>query len=208
MGGIFSIIVVSILPFLYLFTQIQVVGNFTYAFANIAGFIGAVFLMWEFVLGIKELAKKLAPSPALFIKLHIILGVWGMFFVLIHPILELFSYMEKISFLFMPDFSSSVASHISFGRIALLLILFVWLTSTFLRSHISYKKWLNIHYFSYPMMFFVFIHALDIGSFLRNFILIKVYWFMLMVFYTGLVIWRVYIVLSVRKKINFTPLQK
>jgi DMSO/TMAO reductase YedYZ heme-binding membrane subunit len=210
MGGIFSIIVVSILPFLYLFTQIQVVGNFTYAFANIAGFIGAVFLMWEFVLGIKELAKKIAPNPALFIKLHIILGVWGMFFVLIHPILELLSYMEKISFLFMPDFSSSIASHITFGRIALLLVLLVWLTSTFLRNNISYRKWLNIHYLSYPMMFFVFVHALDIGSFLNAFIIIKLYWFILLALYLILCMWRVAVAIKNRnmKTINFTPLQK
>lgn len=210
MGGIFSIIVISILPFLYLFTQMQVVGNFTYAFANIAGFIGAVFLMWEFVLGIKELAKKITPNPALFIKLHIILGVWGMFFVLIHPILELFSYMEKISFLFMPDFSSSIASHITFGRIALLLVLLVWLTSTFLRNNISYRKWLNIHYLSYPMMFFVFVHALDIGSFLNAFIIIKLYWFILLALYLILCMWRVAVAIKNRNinTINFTPLQK
>ncbi|MCX6732751.1 MAG: hypothetical protein NTV98_04380 [Candidatus Roizmanbacteria bacterium] len=88
MIGIISAIVISILPFLYLFTQIKIVGNFNYAFANIAGFIGAAFLLWEFILGIKVLTKKIAPNPALFIKLHILLGVWGMFFVLIHPILD------------------------------------------------------------------------------------------------------------------------
>ena len=206
MGTIITLIIISTTPFLYLFTQIQIVGNFTYAFANITGFIGAVFLMWEFVLGIKELAKKIAPNPALFMKLHIILGVWGMFFVLIHPILELFTYMEKTSFLFMPDFSSSIASHITFGRIALLLVLLVWLTSTFLRSNISYKKWLNIHYLSYPMMFFVFIHALDIGSFLRTFVFIRVYWFSLMAFYVLLCIWRIYLAIKSVNKLNYTQI--
>jgi len=201
MIGILSAIVISLAPFLYLFSQTQIVGNFTYAFANIAGFIGAVFLLWEFILGIKEIARRITPNPSTFIKLHIILGVWGMFFVLIHPILEMFSYAEKITFLFFPDISSLTSIHITFGRVATLLVLLVWLTSTLLRQKVSYKKWINIHYLSYPMMFFVFIHALNIGSFLRAFIFIKVYWFTLMTLYIVLAIWRVYFALKRKNKI-------
>ena len=208
MVGIISAIVFSLLPFFYLFSQIQIVGNFTYAFANIAGFFGATLLLWEFILGIKEISKKIAPNPAVFIKLHIMLGVWGMFFVLIHPILEMFSYMEKITFLFFPDISSTSAVHITFGRFALLLVLFVWLSSTFLRSKVSYKKWLNIHYLSYPMMFFVFIHALDIGSYLRNFIVLKLYWFGLMILYFGIVVWRLSFIIKKKMSSNITPLSK
>jgi hypothetical protein len=59
MGKIVFLIVISLLPFLYLFTQMRIVGNFTYAFGNIAGLIGAVLLLWEFILGIKEIAKKM-----------------------------------------------------------------------------------------------------------------------------------------------------
>jgi len=201
MIGIISVIVVSVLPFLYLLSQIQIVGNFTYACANIAGYIGAVLLLWEFVLGIKEIARRITPNPGACIKLHIFLGVWGMFFVLIHPILEMFSYAEKIAFLFFPDISSITSIHITFGRIAILLVILVWLTSTLLRGHVSYKKWINIHYLSYPMMFFVFIHALNIGSFLRAFIFIKVYWFTLMIFYLFITLWRVGIFIKSRSKI-------
>lgn len=195
MIGIISCIVISVLPFLYLFTQVNILGNFTYAFANIAGFIGATFLFWEFLLGIKPFAQRLNASPAVFMKLHIFLGVWGMFFVLIHPILEMFSYAEKITFLFLPNISTSFDTHITYGRFAFLLVILVWLTSTFLRQNISYKKWLNIHYLSYPMMFFVFLHAFDIGTFLRTFILIKIYWGTLMILYIGLVIWRISIII-------------
>ncbi|MCX6731121.1 MAG: ferric reductase-like transmembrane domain-containing protein [Candidatus Roizmanbacteria bacterium] len=186
-----SAIVISILPFLYLFTQIKILGNFTYAFANIAGFIGAILLFWEFILGIKPFAKRISANPAVFIKLHIFLGVWGMFFVLIHPILEMFSYAEKLTFLYVPDLSSSFATHITLGRFAILLVLLVWITSTFLRQNISYKKWINIHYLSYPMMFFVFIHALDIGSYLNTFVFIKIYWIILLCLYLILVVWRI-----------------
>lgn len=196
MVRIISAIVFSVLPFLYLFTQIQIVGDFTYAFGNIVGFIGAVFLMWEFILGIRELAKKITTKPAYLMKVHIFLGIWGMFFVLIHPILEMISYAEKIAFLFIPQLSTSIGLHITYGRIALLLVFLVWLTSTFLRRKVTYKQWLYVHYLSYFMMFFVFIHALDIGSFLRAFILIKVYWFTLMVLYASIVLWRIGVVIK------------
>jgi len=191
MAGIISIIVVSLLPFLYLFTQINIVGNFTYAFANIAGFIGAVLLFWEFLLGIKPFVQRIHASPANFMKLHIFLGVWGMFFVLIHPILEMFIYFENITFIFLPDISSFFNIHVTLGRMAFLLVILVWLTSTFLRQNISYKKWINIHYLSYPMMFFVFIHALEIGSYINAFIFIRLYWILLLVLFLILLIWRV-----------------
>lgn len=177
MTGILSIIGISVLPFLYLFTQQQIVGNFSYAFGNIAGFIGATFLFWEFVLGIKDLAKKFPINTTQFMKLHIFLGVWGIFFVLVHPILEIMVYDGFIIEAFL-------------GWIAFFLVVLVWLTSSFLRNHLSYKRWLNIHYLSYPMMFFVFIHALDMGSFLHAFIGIKIYWFVLLASYVGLCIWR------------------
>lgn len=207
MTGIIAAIVVSILPFLYLFTQIHIIGNFTYAFANISGFIGAVILLWEFLLGIKELAKIIAPNPAHFIKLHIILGVWGMFFVLIHPILEMMVYLENISFLFLPKFSSSFETHVTFGKIAFLLVILVWITSSFFRNNLSYKKWINIHYLSYPMMFFIFFHALDIGSFLTKFILIKIYWFLLLFMYIILVMWRIMYAIKVFKT-KYTNISK
>ncbi len=204
MGGIISIIVLSLLPFLYLFTQVEIVGNFTYAFANISGFIGATILLWEFFLGIKDLAKRLPLNSQQFIKLHIILGVWGMFFVLVHPILEMFIYVETLTFLYTPDFSTNLATHISFGRIALLLVILVWLTSSFLRNSLSFKKWLNIHYLSYPMMFFVFIHALDIGSYLNAFAAIKMYWFALLTIYFILCIWRVTVLIE-NKRLQAIP---
>ncbi len=203
MGIIISIIVFSLLPFLYLFTQIQVVGNFTYAFGNIAGLIGGVLILWEFILGIRELAKKIAPNPATFLKLHIILGVWGMFFVLIHPILEMFSYAEKITFIFVPDLSSTITTYITFGRFAFLLVVLLWLTSTFFRNKVSYKKWLIIHYLSYPLLFFVFIHALFIGSFIRTFLFIKLYWLILMGLYFIGVMWRISLLIANRNNTNY-----
>jgi DMSO/TMAO reductase YedYZ heme-binding membrane subunit len=206
MGLIIFCIFLTITPFLALFSQVSMVGNFTYAFGNISGFIGAVLLLWEFILGIKEITKKIDPAPGSLLKLHIFLGVWGMFFVLIHPILEMFSYGEKITFLFFPDISTANVFYITLGRVALLLVLLLWITSTFIRKNITHKVWLFTHYLSYPLMFFVFVHALFIGSFINAFFIIKIYWFFLLTFYLGLAIWRITLLFPKKIK-NYTPLQ-
>lgn len=189
---LYGAICISVLPFLWLFTQIHVVGNFSYAFGNIAGYIGAVLLFWECILGNRELQKKWNMQKGELIKTHIVLGVWGMFFVLIHPILELMVYAEHISFLFFPDISTTFDLHITAGRIAFLLVLMVWLTSSLMRRSVSYRAWFVIHLFSYPMMFFVFFHAFEVGTYLNTFFFIKLYWIALLLSYSGFVTWRIY----------------
>lgn len=189
---LYTAITVSALPFLWLFTQVHIVGNFSYAFANIAGFIGTLFLLWEFILGNKDLQEKLHMQKGELIRLHIILGVWGMFFILIHPVLELLVYAEQFTFLFLPDVATSFDLHVTAGRVAFILILMVWLTSSLMRSRVSYKNWFIIHLLSYPMMFFVFFHAFDIGSYLNAFFFIKMYWVVLLFMYLGFIVWRIY----------------
>jgi hypothetical protein len=44
-------IFISLVPFLWLFTQTERMGGFLYGFANIAGFLGAVLMLWQFILG-------------------------------------------------------------------------------------------------------------------------------------------------------------
>lgn len=192
---LFGAICISVLPFLWLFSQIHVVGNFSYAFGNIAGYIGAVFLFWECILGNKELQKKWNLQKGELIKTHIVLGVWGMFFVLIHPILELMVYAEHVSFLFFPNISTTFDLHITAGRIAFLLTLMIWLTSSLMRSRVSHRIWFIIHLFSYPMMIFVFFHAFEVGTYLNAFFIIKLYWIALLLLYLGFVTWRIYTLL-------------
>lgn len=192
MPALYTAIGVSILPFLWLFTQVHIVGNFSYAFANIAGFIGTAFLLWEFILGNKDLQIKLNMKKGELIRLHIILGVWGMFFILIHPILELLVYAEQFTFLFLPDITTSFDLHVTAGRIALILVLMIWLTSSLMRGLVSHKNWLIIHLLSYPTMFFVFFHAFEIGSYLNTFFFIKLYWISLLFLYLGFIMWRIY----------------
>ena len=174
-----ALIVLSALPFLYLFTQIEVVGNFWYALGNIFGFLGAVLLFWQMFLGIRAFVSNFTDDYGWSLRVHTVLGINGALFVLAHPIIEMLVYQKSIDFLFLSSFDSDFSTRLNFGRIALLLFLLVWFSSSILRNKLNYKVWLNIHYLSYPLMFFVFIHALNIGSFLNEFKFIQFYWFTL-----------------------------
>lgn len=189
--NIVSILIpLSLLPFAWLFTQIHVVGDFWYATGNIFGFFGAVLLFWQMFLGIRSFVTNFTDDYGWSIKLHTVLGINGAIFVLTHPIIETIVYKKSLNFLFVPSFGSEFETHLNFGRVALFLFLLVWFTSAIFRNKLSYKNWLNIHYLSYPLMFFVFIHALNIGSFLEEFLFIKYYWFLLASLYFVMLIFK------------------
>lgn len=111
----------------------------------------------------------------------------------------MFSYGETILFLFIPDFSSTIATHITYGRLAFLLYLFIWITSAMIRDKINYRPWLYIHYFSYPLLFFVFIHVFEIGTFIFAFPLIKYYCFFLLGIFILLIIFKIFRFLNIDK---------
>jgi predicted ferric reductase len=109
------------------------------------------------------------------------------------------AYTEGIWFLFLPDFSSTYAIHITYGRFAFLLFLLIWITSAFLRDKMSYRPWLYIHYLSYPLMAFVFIHAFQIGTYIFTIPFIKWYWIFLTGIFSVLVVWRLTRILNLDK---------
>lgn len=181
----------STLPFLWLFTQVHVLADdYLYAVGNISGLIGAVLLWWQFILGIRFVVKKLSIDYLTLIKTHMQLGIWGSLVVIAHPVIEMNIYGKSIDFLYTLATTTERDFHISLGRAALILLAIVWISSVVLRKKITRRPWLYIHYLTYPMMFFVFFHALDIGSFLLEFPLLKNYWLLLAASYFGIVCYR------------------
>lgn len=192
-------IFLSTLPFLFLFTQIKIMGDFTSTFANIAGLLGTVLMIWQLVLGNRFIARNLSKDYIALLKLHVAFGIYGFFFVMAHPVLEMIAYGQQLTFLFLPDFSTSLGKHIAFGRMAFYLYLLLWITSALIRNKISRRTWRFIHYLSYPILFLVFIHAPEIGTFLNTFILLKIYFFALMAIFGVLVLYRLSQLLDVGK---------
>lgn len=171
---------ISVAPFVWLYTNATVMANdYLYATANITGLVGTTLMLWQFILGIRFIAKKISPDYLSLIKLHTKLGIWGGLLVFAHPLLEMNIYGKSLNFLYTFNLSNEFEEHVTFGRIALILFLFIWISSALLRNKIKRRPWLYIHYLTYPMLFLAFIHAVEIGSFLLEFPVVRLYWFFL-----------------------------
>ncbi|NUM25240.1 MAG: ferric reductase-like transmembrane domain-containing protein [Candidatus Buchananbacteria bacterium] len=192
------LILVSTTPFLFLFSKVNFSlffsnqstfwNSFVLVFANVAGFIGAVLLFWQMILGSRFVTSKLTDDTVGMNLLHRWLGTYGTIFILIHPLLEAYNYTVSWWWLFTFNISNELEEHVTYGRIALLLFLLIWVTSAILRSKMKYRPWLYIHYLAYPLMGFVFIHALDLGSYLAEYLYLKVIWFSMITLFVWVVI--------------------
>ena len=197
---IISLILLSTLPFLTLFkgfdfglyssdSQLFYL-KFSLSLGNILGFIGSVLLFWELILGIRFLANLLTPDLPWLTKVHSWLGKYGTVLILAHPILEMYAYLQNWTWIFIPDISTNLDTRITFGRIAFILILIIYITSIFIRGLIKYRPWKYVHYLSYPLMFLVFVHALQLGSFLNEYVALKAFWLTMLALYFILLVIR------------------
>lgn len=142
----------------------------------ILGYIGVSLLVWQLVLGTRSIAGLFFDDLASKIKLHKLLGKYGFGLVLLHPILITYSYGESLLYSILPDISNEFEKHVTFGRIAFVLLLIVWFTSAIIRSKLSYRPWKYIHYASYPIMFAAFLHVPEVGSSFGSDI-VQIYWY-------------------------------
>ena len=136
-----------------------------YYFANSTGMLGLVWMFIGILLGVRFVAKLLTPDVGGALALHKWLGKYGAIFVLAHPVLQMFAYLEDWRWLFVPEFSTNLARQINVGRLALLLYLIVWVSSAILRGRLKYRPWLYLHYLSYPVVLLGLNHIEDIGFF-------------------------------------------
>jgi len=175
----YLVLIISILPFLYLFLDNSVYESYLSKTANITGFIGAVLVIWQFFLGIRGVVKRFNPDYDWAMKIHAFLGIYGSIFIFLHPILLAIDRNNTISYMLLLNFSNEYETYVSYGKIAMFLFLVLWFTSSLVRKSLSYRSWLYIHYISYPMLFFVLLHPFQIGSYLQEFSFIYTYWILL-----------------------------
>jgi len=193
---ILLIIGISAVPFLWLLTQIEYLGSFWYALANISGLLAGLFFFWQILLGIRGIAIKISKSFGPILNIHMLLGIYSFVFVLLHSILEIFIYSKAWTYLFIPESFTQWENDITLGRIGLILFILVWLSSTFIRNKMSYKAWRYVHYLSYVMAFLVIIHAVNLGSFINGYPFIAGYWYLIAAGLVLVVIYRLYQVVN------------
>lgn len=178
---IYFVILTSQIPFLAFFIIDPGLPDYLYRIANLSGFIGGVFLIWQFLLGIRGFIKNITPDYDWAIKTHTFLGIGGGISVLLHPLLMLLVNNNNFLFLFNLNFSNEYATFVTYGKIAFILFLIIWLTSWLLRKALTYRVWLYLHYLSYPMLFFMLIHPFKIGTILNSNTFVLYYWYFLVI---------------------------
>jgi len=147
--------------------------------ASVVGYVGGILLFTQVVFGSRHIFSFFTKDTVLINKVHKQMGIYGTLLIFSHPILEMVWRGDTLRWLFVPNFSLESETHITFGRFALYLLIIIWVTSAILRSKMKWRPWKYIHLLSYPLVFMVFIHAVDIGSFFEDYIVFRVSWYIL-----------------------------
>ncbi|MDQ7020809.1 MAG: ferric reductase-like transmembrane domain-containing protein [Candidatus Dojkabacteria bacterium] len=176
---LYLIILASILPiFLFIdFPDYSAISDKSLAndlyigiFASIIGLVGGILLLWLVILG-NRFIDKVIPDLIWVNSLHKKIGKYGYLFILMHPLLTIYSYGENLLYLFLPNEltlnQTEFETHVAIGRIAFYTLTFIALTSIFLRKKLSYRLWKRMHFLSYIIFPLIFIHAPEIGLIIK-----------------------------------------
>ena len=132
--------------------------------SDVAGYVGLSLLMWQFILGTRSVAALFFADLASKLKLHKDLGTYGSVVFLLHPVLLILAYHEPWKYLIWPTLDGGYETAVTFGRLAFIGLLIIWVTSALLRGNIRYRPWKYIHYLSYPILLVALLHIPHTGD--------------------------------------------
>jgi predicted ferric reductase len=168
--GLLSVISLSFIPFLIF---VKHPDSFTFSFDNlntiwvyiagVSGYIGTALILWQYILGTRSVSGLIFKDLPWILKLHRVFGKYGILLFLLHPIALIFYFSESVFYTIIPDLTNQYETITTYGRIAFIAIVFIWLSSVILRSKITYRPWKYIHYLSYIALPLVFLHVPKIG---------------------------------------------
>jgi predicted ferric reductase len=181
-----ALILVTTIPFLPLFAELKVVlpisdiaifwAKFIAISASISGLIGGMLMIWSVVFGVKSIVGLLTPDVIWATSVHKRIGKYGVLIAFAHPLLEMVNYIKGVDWLFVPNFKTETETFISLGRFSFILLLIIYVTSALIRGRLKYRPWKYIHNLSYPAVYFLFPHSINIGSYLEKYVGLKALW--------------------------------
>jgi predicted ferric reductase len=178
---ILTVVGISLLPILMLYTQTGLLGGTFRATGNIIGLIAAILMWWQVVLGDRFILAQFIPDYFSILSLHKQIGKYGLLLAFLHPFWQIYNYSESLNFLYKISFSDHFQTYVTLGRIAFFIFIIIWVTSALLRSKLNFRPWLYIHYLVYPMLALIFLHSIQNGTFLIHYPLLKAYWLFFMI---------------------------
>jgi hypothetical protein len=120
---------------------------------GVCGLVGITFLLWQIILGVRNIAQLFSDDLAWIKQVHIFIGTYGILIVFIHIFFSMYGYARDLLWIFLPANSSVFEVNVTYGRLAFCSLLIIWISSAFLREKVKYRPWLYIHYISYAIIF-------------------------------------------------------
>ena len=128
------------------------------------GFSGIMSLLWMYILGTRTVAGLYFRDLVWTLKVHRWLGTYGIVAVFLHPFLMAYVYAENVfTYWLTPRLGSQFEQHITYGRLAFILLVTIWVTSAIVRSKIKYRPWKYIHYLTYIILPLSILHIHETG---------------------------------------------
>lgn len=136
--------------------------------SSVAGYVSLSLIVWEFILGTRSVSGLYFADLASKLRLHRWLGTYGVAAFVLHVVLVIVAYNESLLYGIMPSLDTPYETAVTYGRLAFMGIVAIWLTSAIARKAIAFRPWKYIHYLAYPIMFLSLLHIPPIGSSFAN----------------------------------------
>lgn len=127
------------------------------------GIIGLLLMLWQVTLGVRTIATIFTKDIIWLNSIHSFFGKYGFVLILLHPLFYYYRRIVETGGFPFPNLNLIRDQYIFLGQLAILLLGSLWITSAIFRSKLSFRLWKFIHLISYPIIFLVFIHSLNIG---------------------------------------------
>lgn len=173
------IAVTTVLPLLFVAPDDAPLRVNVYKYlAKTGAFVGAMLMIWQFLLGFRGLVSTVIADLSWVTKLHKVLGQYGVPIILLHPIFIGLYYAEtRDTNIFALDLGEPFSVLVLVGMVTLAVVAFVVITSAFLRERLGFYPWLYTHLSTYVVPPFLFVHSFLLGPTVQETGLRYYWWF-------------------------------
>lgn len=176
----YLLIIFSITPFVIFASPPSAsIDSWSIYLGRITGYVATILLLWQFLLGTRSVTGRFVNNQGWLIKLHKILGQWGIIVFLAHPLLIAYSYSQTLSYIIVPATATHLDKYVTLGRLAFFVYLFVWITSAIVRENIRYQPWKLLHLTSYLILPLALLHIPETGSFYAGDSAFRLSWYLM-----------------------------
>lgn len=145
---------------------------------SMLGLVGFWLLLWQLLLGIRSLWGRYLGDLFWVNRLHRYFGQYGVLLIFAHPAIMVYVYGWNL-LLSRPELTNEFMVQVLKGRIALTLLLVIWLSSALFRKRLSYRAWKMLHTLAYVAVPIAWWHGLEIGFEIGAYPLLRNYWLLL-----------------------------